>query len=201
MPYNGLYYGEDAEQDENLRARLFERTSSFVAPFTEAGIPVFLKEKVSGITRVWVQSAIPSAGYTTIYFTRDNDANIIPNSTQVLQAKNILIDVDNGIKPANMSNNYVIVSAPTSVAINITFSSLSPNTTMMKQAILTTLTDYFKSDAVEVGKDITLDELKSVIYNVIDEEGNSPTFTLSAPSSTTSISDSQLATLGVITYV
>lgn len=201
LPYNGLYYGEDAEEDENLRARLFERTSSFVAPFTEAGIPVFLKEKVSGITRVWVQSAIPSAGYTTIYFTRDNDANIIPNSTQVLQAKNILIDVDNGIKPANMSDNYVIVSAPISVAINITFSSLSPNTTMMKQAILTTLTDYFKSDAVEVGKDITLDELKSVIYNVIDEEGNSPTFTLSAPSSTTSISDSQLATLGVITYV
>lgn len=201
LPYNGLYYGQDVEQDEDLRARLLQRTSSFVAPFTESGISVFLKERVSGITRVWVQSATPSAGYVSIYFTRDNDSNIIPNSAQVIQAKNAIIDFDNGIKPANMSDNYVIVSAPTAVPINITFSSLSPNTTMMKSAILTTLTDYFKSDAVEVGKDITTDELKSVIFNVIDEEGNSPTFAISSPSSTTSISDSQLATLGEIIYV
>jgi uncharacterized phage protein gp47/JayE len=201
LPYNGLYYGEDAENDENLRTRLLQRTSSFVAPFTEVGIPVFLKEKVSGITRVWVQSATPSAGYVSIYFTRDNDSNIIPNSTQVSQAKNAIINVDNGIKPANMSDSYVIVSAPTAVAINLTISSLSPNTSIMKSAILTTLTDYFKSDAIEVGKDITPDELKSVIFNVVDEEGNSPTFTLTSPSSTTSISSSELATLGVITYV
>jgi uncharacterized phage protein gp47/JayE len=200
LPYNGLYYGQDAEDDEDLRVRLLQRTSSFVAPFTEVGIPVFLREKVSGITRVWVQSATPSAGYVSIYFTRDNDANIIPNSTQVLQAKNAIIDFDNGIKPANMSDTYVVVSAPTAVPIAITFSSLSPNTTIMKNAIQTTLTDYFKSDAVAVDKDITVDEIKSVIFNVVDEEGNSPTFTLSLPSSTTSISSSQLATLGVISY-
>lgn len=201
LPYNGLYYGEDLEDDENLRTRLLQRTSSFVAPFTESGIQVFLREKISGITRVWVQSATPSAGYVSIYFTRDNDANNIPNSIQVAQAKAAIIDYDNGIKPPNMSDSYVLVNAPTAVPIAITFSVLSPNTIIMKNAILSTLTDFFKSDAVAVGKNLTLDELKAVIFNIVDEEGNSPTFTLSAPTGTTSISSSQLATLGAITYV
>jgi uncharacterized phage protein gp47/JayE len=70
----------------------------------------------------------------------------------------------------------------------------------MKTAITTTLTDYFKSPSINVGGDITLNEINALIYGVIDEDGNSPTFTLSAPSSTTAVSDSQLATLGTITY-
>ena len=70
----------------------------------------------------------------------------------------------------------------------------------MKTAITTTLTDYFKSPSINVGGDITLNEINALIYSVIDEDGNSPTFTLSTPSSTTAVSDSQLATLGTITY-
>jgi uncharacterized phage protein gp47/JayE len=94
-----------------------------------------------------------------------------------------------------------VVAAPTAVPIAITFSSLSPNTTAMKTAITQTLTDYFKSTSVNVGGDILLNEINALIYSVIDEDGNSPTFTLSAPASDTSISNSQLATLGTITYV
>jgi uncharacterized phage protein gp47/JayE len=86
------------------------------------------------------------------------------------------------------------------VPIAITFATLSPNTIAMKNAITTTLTDYFKSPSINVGGDITLNELNALIYGVIDEDGNSPTFTLSAPTSTTVISDSQLAILGTITY-
>jgi len=136
----------------------------------------------------------------TIYFTRDNDLNIIPTSAQVNAVKNAIIDVDNGIKPANTPDNYVVVSAPTAVNINIIFATLSPNTTAMKTAITQTLTDYFKSPSINVGGDVALTELNSLIYSVIDEDGNSPTFTLSTPSSDTAISDSQLAILGTITY-
>ena len=200
LSYDGLTLGLDAETDDELRSRLNQRCANFTAPFTASGLPVFIKEKIAGITRVWIQTATPSAGYVTIYFTRDNDANIIPTSSQVNAVKNAIIDVDNGIKPANTPDNYVIVSSPTAVPIAITFATLSPNTVAMKTAITTTLTDYFKSPAINVGGDITLNEINALIYGVIDEDGNSPIFTLSAPSSTTVISDSQLAILGTITY-
>jgi uncharacterized phage protein gp47/JayE len=200
LSYDGLTLGLDAETDEQLRTRLKERTSNFTAPFTASGLPVFIKERIAGITRVWIQTATPSAGYVTIYFTRDNDLNIIPTSAQVNAVKNAIIDVDNGIKPANTPDNYVVVSAPTAVNINIVFATLSPNTTAMKTAITQTLTDYFKSPSINIGGDVALTELNSLIYSVIDEDGNSPTFTLSTPSSDTAVSDSQLAILGTITY-
>lgn len=201
LPYDGTSLGLDIETDEELRARLLERTSNFTAPFTASGLPVFIKENIAGVTRVWVQTSTPSAGYVTIYFTRDNDTNIIPTSTQVNAVKNAIIDEDTGIKPANTPDSYVVVAAPTAVPINITFSSLSPNTTSMRTAITQTLTDYFKSASVNVGGDILLNEVNALIYSVIDEDGNSPTFALSAPSGDTAISNSELATLGTITYV
>lgn len=201
LSYDGTYLGLNIKTDEELRVRLLERTSNFTAPFTASGLPVFIKENIAGVTRIWVQTATPSAGYVTIYFTRDNDSNIIPTSTQVNAVKNAIIDEDDGIKPANTPDSYVVVAAPTAVPIAITFSSLSPSTTAMKTAITETLTDYFKSASVNVGGDISLNEINALIYSVIDEDGNSPTFALSAPSADTTISDSELATLGTITYV
>lgn len=201
LSYDGASLGLDIETDEELRARLLERTSNFTAPFTASGLPVFIRENIAGVTRIWVQTATPSAGYVTIYFTRNNDSNIIPTAAQVNAVKNAIIDENNGIKPANTPDSYVVVAAPSAVPIAITFSSLSPNTKAMKTAITETLTDYFKSASVNVGGDILLNEINALIYSVIDEDGNSPTFALSAPSSNTAISDSQLATLGTITYV
>jgi uncharacterized phage protein gp47/JayE len=200
VSYDGLTEGLDAETDDQLRVRLQDRCANFTAPFTASGLPVFIKEKIIGITRVWVQTATPSAGYVTIYFTRDNDINIIPNSTQVNAVKSAIIDQDTGIKPANTPDSYVVVSAPTPININITFSALSPNTTAMKTAITDTLTEYFKSGSINVGGDIAVNEISSLIYGITDEDGNTPTFTLSAPTTTTVIANNELAILGTITY-
>jgi len=200
LSYDGLFGGLDIESDDALRVRLRDRTSNFTAPFTASGLPVFIREKIAGVGRIWVQTATPSAGYVTIYFTRDNDLNIIPTASQVNAVKNAIINEDDGIKPANTPDAYVVVASPTPVSVNITFATLSPNTTAMKTAITQTLTDYFKSVAVSVGGDITLNELNSIIYSVVDEDGNSPTYTLSLPSATTTVSDSELAILGAITY-
>lgn len=200
IDYNGFTQGLDLEDDDSLRTRLLERTSNFSAPFTASGLPVFIKEKISGITRVFVQTATPVAGKVTIYFTRDADANNIPTSAQALEVKNAIINADSGIKPANTPDSYVIVSPPTAVPINFTFSSLSPNTAAMREAISTTLYDYFRSDSVVVGGDLVANEYNSLIYSVIDADGNSPTFALILPSGTISISDSELATLGNIIF-
>ena len=198
--YDGFNLGLNLETDEALRSRLMERTANFSAPFTEAGIPVFIKQKVNGVTRIWVDTATPSAGYVTIYFTRDNDTNIIPTAAQVNTVKDAIINVDTGIKPANTPDSYVIVSAPTAVPSDFTFSSLSPDTTAMQTAITNTLTDYFKSDSVAEGLSITANEYNSLIYGVIDADGNSPTFALSSPAVDITIVSGELATLGTITY-
>lgn len=200
VTYDGLSGGLDAESDDQLRVRLRDRCSNFTAPFTQSGLPVFIRERISGITRVWVQTATPSAGYVTIYFTRDDDINIIPNSTQVNAVKSAIIDVDTGIKPANTPDSYVVVASPTPVSINVTFSALSPNTVAMQTAITEALTDYFKSSSVNVGGDITVNEISALIYGITDEDGNTPTFTITTPSTTTAIADTELAILGTITY-
>ncbi len=200
LPYDGLSLGLDIEDDEALRIRLQERTANFTAPFTQAGLPVFIKNSVAGVTRIWVRTAYPSAGYVTIYFTRDNDANIIPTSAQALVVKNVIIDPETGIKPANTPDSYVIVSPPTPVVVDFVFSSLSPNNLVMRTAITNTLTDYFKSDSVTEGVDIVENEYNSLIYSVIDTNGNSPTFTLSSPSGIIAVPVGSLAILGTITY-
>lgn len=198
LDYNGLAGGLDTEEDEELRARLLERTSSFTAPYTVSGLPVFIKQKIPGVTRIWVEAATPSPGYTTIYFTRDNDANIIPSSAQALDVKNAIIDEETGIKPANTPDSYVIVSPPTPVSVNITVTGLSPNSVDMIDSIETALIDYFKSPAVAVGVDIDTDDLKALIRSVLDANGNQPTFTLTAPAADVTINDGELAIAGTI---
>lgn len=200
LSYDGLSGGLDLEADEALRIRLQERTANFTAPFTNSGLPVFIKNAVSGVTRIWVKDATPSAGYVTIYFTRDNDSNILPTAAQVTAVKNAIIDPETGIKPANTPDSYVVVSAPTAVNVDFTFTALSPNTPAMRAAITSTLTDYFKSDSVAEGTDITANEYNSLLFGVIDADGNSPTFTLSAPSGTISVAAGELAVLQTITY-
>jgi uncharacterized phage protein gp47/JayE len=168
---DGLVGGLNLEDDPSLRARLQERTSNFSAPFSVVGLPIFIKERVAGVTRVWVEDAIPSAGRVTIYFTRDNDTNIIPTGSQVADVKNAIIDPDTGIKPANTPDSYVIVNAPVAVATNFTFSSLSPNTEDMQAAITASLTDYFRNNT-NVGQDVTENEYENIIFSTIDSSGN-----------------------------
>lgn len=199
VAFGGLTGGLDIETDEALRTRLQERTANFTAPFTTSGLPIFIKEKNSGITRIWIEDATPSAGYVTIYFMKDNQSGV-PSAAEVLAVKNTIIDADTGIKPANTPDSYVVVSAPTAVPVNFTFSALSPNTTAMRTAITQSLTDFFKSDLVNVGEDVIQNEYNNAIFSTLDASGNQPTFTLSAPSGTVAIATGELATLGTITF-
>ncbi len=197
---DGLVGGLDVESDDSLRERLQERTSNFSAPFTQAGLPVFIKQQVPGVTRTWIEDATPDAGKVTIYFTRDNDTNIIPTGSQVTDVKDAIIDPETGIKPANTPDSYVVVVAPVAVAADFTFTALSPNTADMKSAITQSLTDYFKSDSVNIDQSVTEAEYNNIIFSTLDSQGNQPTFTLSAPSGDIAITTGELAVVGTITY-
>lgn len=134
-------------------------------------------------------------GQVRIGFTRDDDASIIPSSTEVNTVKDKILE----IKPAHMSQDDVIVFAPTAVPIAITFSSLSPNTTAMQTAINNSLIDFFKLSN-NIGENVKLADLNGVISGTIDSSGNVPIYTLSAPSADTTIGLNQIGTLGVVTY-
>jgi uncharacterized phage protein gp47/JayE len=203
VDYSGLVNGLDIEEDEDLRIRLLERTASFTAPYTEGGLPVFIKEMVPGVTRIWVQPATPDPGKTTIYFTRDNEADIFPNAAQVAEVKDAIIDPVTGIMPANTPASFVLVVSPTPVPTDFTFSTLSPNTLDMQSAITNTLTDYFKSKAVAVETTITEEEYNALIFSVLDSAGNNPSpslTSLSSPSGDIVIGAGQLASIGNISY-
>ena len=94
----------------------------------------------------------------------------------------------------------MIVSAPIAVPINITFSSLSPNTVAMQTALTSSLTDFFKISN-NVGQNVKLADLNGLISQTIDSAGNVPTFALSAPSGDTTIGLNKIGTLGTITFV
>ena len=144
--------------------------------------------------------SIPN-GQVFVYFTLDNNDNIIPNATDIANVKDALVNSNDGIKPANVDSNDVVVKGPDPVTVNFTFSGLSPNTTSMQNAIEANLEAFFTEDT-SVGKDVLKTAYESAIFRTIDTETGSvvESFTLSAPTTDITINEGQIAILGTITF-
>jgi uncharacterized phage protein gp47/JayE len=141
-------------------------------------------------------SSVP-LGQTIVYFTRDNDTNIIPSNSEVDALEAQLFT----IKPANTSDSDFIIRAPTPVTVDFTFTALTPNTSTMQAAITANLTALFQ-ESTTVGGDLKAFSYNSAIFQTIDPTtGDVVTdFTLSAPSGTVTIDAGELPVLGGITY-
>lgn len=150
---------------------------------------------------ITVQTGIPN-GQVIVYFTRDDDANIIPTSSEVQQVKDALTNYNTGIMPANVDSNDVIVKAPVPVTVDFTFTSLDPNTTSMQNAVLQNLKSYFRESTV-VSQDVLEVAYQSVIYRTIDPETGISVrnFLLSAPTGDIAIQTGQLAVLGTVSFL
>ena len=186
----------DIETVEVWSARTVERIQNPVANFNVAKI-ISEAKTISGVTRVFVEEVTPAVGQVTIYFMRDNDVNPIPDGAEVAEVKAVLLL----IKPATTDPDDVIVSAPTAVPTNYTFSSLSPNTTTMQAAVTSNLKQFY-AERTEIGVNIDEDAYRAAIFNTVDEAtGDVVTgFALSAPSGDITIAAGQIGTLGVIVY-
>ena len=152
------------------------------SPVTATGGPVFASSIALGVVQV--------------YFTRDNDISSIPSASEVVAVKSKL----NEIRPANTSEDNMIVSAPTALSIDFTFTVLAPNTATMQAAIEANLQQFFE-EATTVGEDIDEDAYRSAIKNTVDTQtGDTVTdFDVSTPTGDVVVSDGELAVLGVIT--
>lgn len=145
---------------------------------------------------ITVAFGISTAGQVRVFFTRDNDDDIIPTESEVETVRNVLLENKNAdLQPSNL-----IVSAPTPITVDFTFSELTPNTTAMQSAIETNLKSFFQTQT-EVAKDVSQIDYNSIINSTLDSGGNQvESFTLSSPSADISAGISDLAVLGTITY-
>ena len=136
-------------------------------------------------------------GVVNVYFTRDNDDNLIPTGSEVNVVAAKLLE----ILPANTQTTDLNVAAPTAVPTDFVFSDLTPNTAGMRTAVTANLNQFFRENTI-VGSDVDQDAYRAAIFNSVDIDTGVEvqTFTLSAPSADITVIAGEIGTLGNITY-
>lgn len=187
--------GTNVESDENLRSRILNAYQNPFALFNVASITRQART-ITGVTRVFVEEVTPDPGSVTVYFTRDNDVDLIPTAPEVTDVKNALL----AIKPAYIQDSDVIVSAPASIPINFAFSSITPSTASMQTAIINNLDQFFREKTV-VGEDVKESDYVSAINGTVDTSNGQQLedFTLTSPTGDVTIASGEIGTLGTVT--
>lgn len=196
VQYLGLTGGADEETDDALLVRVLYSRANPVANFNEAAI-VLQALTVPGVTRVFVNPITPYVGAVTVAFMRDDDSNPIPDAGDVADVRAALLE----ILPASSDPADLYVMAPTPVTVNFTFTTITPDTPTMRQAITDNLTAYFDSET-EYETDIDEDKYRSIIINTIDTQTGDVllTFTLSTPSGDITVSTGEIGVLGTVSF-
>jgi len=192
----GIVGGTDTESDISFRNRILFRTENPVANFSESAIAEQMFS-IPGVTRVSILSVTPAVGQVTMYFVRDNDTPIIPTADELTTVKNQVLT----IKPAEITSlTDVIVLPPPPINTDFTFSSISPNTVTMQQAITANLIEFFRS--LPLGEDIQRSAYESAIFNTTDPVTGErlQSFVLTTPTATIVIDVGEVGLVGVVTY-
>ncbi len=187
---DGIVGATDEEDPEELRARLQQRKKSPVAHFNSAEVESILR-KHALVDRVFIERCTPQVGEATIYFLKED--NEIPTSGEVETLK----DYFEEYLPINDDYNNIFILAPTGVDIDFEFSSITPDTPTMRQAIIDNLDAFFK-DYSNVNETIDEDQYRAVIINTIDPLSleRLTNFTLTSPTGDLEVSGGQINLLG-----
>ena len=139
---------------------------------------------------------IVQPGQVRIYFVKDNNTPIIPDSSDINEVKTALL----AIKPANSVDVDVIVVAPVLVSNDFVFSALSPNTTIIQNAITAGLQALFNK--IDLGATITEFQYQCSIQNSFDADSGTSveSFTLTSPTGDITADFNQILSLGLITF-
>ena len=160
--YLGIVGGSDEETDEALRSRVMQSRANPVTNFNSAAIEKKARE-VNGVTRVYVKEIYPEVGDVTVLFVRDNDEeSIIPSESEIAEVKSAIVE----IMPANTSESYIHVDAPSITSVDFVFESITPWTTTMEAAITNSLESYFEN--LEFEEDVKEHQYVAAIQNTVD---------------------------------
>jgi len=187
--------GSDVESDDNLKTRTLFTYQEPFALFNVSSI-IGQAKTVTGVTRVFVEEITPDPGFVTVFFTRDNDADLIPTAPEVTDVKNALLE----IKPAYMESDNLIVSAPAAVPVNFVFTFINPNTSTMTSSIISNLDQFFREKTI-VGQSIKEADYICAINETVDTSTGQALidFTLTSPTGDITISAGEIGTLGTVT--
>tara|TARA_R100000951_G_scaffold114924_1_gene121374 strand:+ start:809 stop:2347 length:1539 start_codon:yes stop_codon:yes gene_type:complete len=145
---------------------------------------------------ITVNFPVASPGQVRVFFVTDNATSIFPSAVEIAKVYDKILE----IKPSTMSASDVLVDAPSPVAVNFAFLSITPNTASMQTAIQSALTEYFNSSA-NLSTNMRSIDYNSVINSVADSGGNQlQAFTLTSPTTDVEVGISELAVLGTVTF-
>lgn len=205
--FDGISGGADEADDETYRNIILISRADISGVFTEAQIKVAALS-ISGNTRVFVKRPIiggagtaedPAPGQVSVFFLRDNDANILPTPTVIANTKQVIID--DGALPANTPEDALFVQGPTLVSVDYIFGSISPDTPTMRTAVENSLSAFFE-DSVDFEENVLQNSWLGAIQNTQDAETGDvlELFNLTSPSADIPISDGEIGVLGTVAF-
>ena len=203
---DGIAGGTDVEDDEAFRARILFRKRN--PPHGGAAADyVMWAESVSGVTpgRVFVERLWNGAGTVRVFpLMFDRYVNGIPAAPDVARVADY-IDL---VRPAGA---VVTVQAPSAVVVNIEIGGLSPDTTVVREAILAELRAAFRRLARVAGNDTGHPSLlflavpatfsRSWIWQAVANATGEERHTINSPAADVALIPGQFPTLGTVTFV
>lgn len=210
---NGIADGFDEESIEDFRERVLENHDFTPGISTPPGIK-FSAKQIAGNTRVFIirptgvsggiQGEVgyrPELGETVVYILRDDDPSIQPSSEKLTETKDkILAD---GNWPTFIQDEFLYVLAPDLQEEDFVFTSITPNTTTMQNAIREQLISFFQDNA-EIEGTISLEETLNPFLRTITDSTTGELltgFSYSSPASDMTTDSGKISTRGSVTFV
>lgn len=143
----GLLGGADQETSLALRTRLAER----LATPPNAGGPgsyIAWAKLVAGVTRVWEYGKIPKLGHVTVLFMRDDDEDPFPSVGELAEVEAKLLEYC----PLHVQGR-LHVQKPIDKPLSLTISSLTPDTSEVRAAVVQALQAMLRKRAAPARED------------------------------------------------
>lgn len=192
----GLTNGNDQQDVEAVRTRLLlNRREPPQGGADQDYIAWALA--VPGVTRVWIFDGASAGGNgpgtVVVRFVRDGDASIFPDAGEVTAVQTYL----DSQRPVTAE---VTAAAPTSLAVDFTFTSLSPNTAEVQAAIEAELADLLLREG-EPGDGSGRGTIRlSAIRTAVGLAEGLDDYVMSVPSANVVPGIGQLPQLGTVTF-
>lgn len=190
---SGLIGGAEQENDASFRARILDRKRNPPLGGSPAEYAAWSRG-LSGVTRVFVQRATPTAGVVTILFMMDSSyADGVPQASDAAALQTLL----DTLAPADAR---VIVALPTKLAVDVTVTGLTPDSTAVRAAILSELAAMFirRAEPGTAAADFVFS--RSWIDEAVSIAAGERSHQLTAPADDVSCGDGEIAVLGTVTF-
>ena len=180
--------GTDIETIDRLRDRLRERKKSPPLGGKRDDYKAWAKQAHPDVTRAWVFEHENGVGSIVVRIVCEGLANPIPNSTVL----NAVTDYIQNVRPAGLRS--LAIEAPSPVAVDITFTALTPNTPEVQAAITAEIEDLLRREGAP-DSTLLLSHIREAISRAAGEQDYGITL-----NSNLSFTASEFPVLGTLTF-